>query len=222
MTPEPSARHYPIVPYNPIQAAVAFAHREVERRITAGEHLPDNAYAKAFFKGLTGSSKITAREIQHIIPEYVPRKWASKEKILSALDTCIMTSGNLSPLPLPLDVAGKLFPCINARREQRWQHRAELSSWRRGRLYQKRRDFQEQERKAKLDKAWADLDPRTSPQLREWYNDWVCETDRLTDDEARGLLHSWFNGHIISEWQFGDLYHGMSAAMIVYDLGNPQ
>lgn len=218
------SQHFPIVPYDPFIAAVAFANRYVLEKKRLGKSLPEHPYAKAFFKGLTGESQISAKQIQKLIPEYKPRGYGSKESILSALDICIMSNGGSYPMPLSTWVRDRLFPEARHRQNQRWQHRSELSSWQSARVSHKKKAEIQRVKDVNKEAAWnaiKDL-PRTA--LKGWFNHWASseDSDPMLDDQAViSLLNRWFDLHVKSDWGFSDLYYKMSPGQILWDLSLP-
>ena len=92
---------YPLVPYDPLPAAVAYSQRFVLNRKRVGQ----TPYANAFFRHLTGESAINSAALRRLIPLYNPKAYRSisKTSIIEALDTAIATRGAIFPLPLPLN-----------------------------------------------------------------------------------------------------------------------
>ncbi len=74
-----------LVPFSPERRAAMEAIAEVERRRSRGY-----PYASAFFRRLTGSTRITIREIHHFAPVLTARELrGSRDSWLSAIDALI-------------------------------------------------------------------------------------------------------------------------------------
>lgn len=220
-------KKYEIVPYDPLPAAVAYAIQSVigRKRSNYRNLNSDHIYAKAFFRALTGSTVITTKEIRRLIPTYQPRSGHSfnKKSILDALEQCIMTRGNVFPLPLPLDLRGKMFPCLLHRKVQRDEHHYELNRWRERRVLDKKENEKEIIQNRNMDLAWQDLEVRNKQQLKSWYNTWGdSDTGEpaLNSSMIESLLHRWYELNIDCEWGFHNLYYGMSPSAIIYDLAH--
>jgi hypothetical protein len=219
------AKKYQIVPFDPLPAAVAHAIQVViERKGNNSKNLmARHVYAKAFFRALTGSSVITSKEIRRLIPTYQPRSMHSmnKQSILDALELCLITKGEFFPLPLPLDLRGKLFPCYIHRKSQRETHHHELNRWRERRITEKNHNEKKNIEQHNIGLAWLDLDGRNKKQLKHWYNKWGdsdCGEPALNSSAIESLLQRWYEKNVVCEWGFNNLYYGMSPSAIIYDL----
>ncbi|WP_353622721.1 plasmid SOS inhibition protein A, partial [Citrobacter sp. Cf115] len=79
--------HLSLVPFSPERRAAMEAIAEVERRRSRGAVSAVYPYASAFFRRLTGSTRITIREIHHFAPVLTARELrGSRDSWLSAID----------------------------------------------------------------------------------------------------------------------------------------
>ncbi|MBL2545182.1 plasmid SOS inhibition protein A, partial [Klebsiella pneumoniae] len=91
-------------------ASVAY----VEHRRTMGRNLGELAYAKAFFRALTGKAQITSSDVRQVDASYDPsvRGESTKMDYMRAIDLLIDTRGEVFTLPLSWSVAVAMFPGI--------------------------------------------------------------------------------------------------------------
>lgn len=211
--------HYPIVPYDPLPAAVAYSQHYVLSRKVVGQ-IP---YAKAFFRHLTGRSDITATSLQRIIPLYNQRayRYLSKARILDALDTAIATRGAFFPHPLPLDLQDRLFPYQAHRKEQRTLHHIDIHLDRDRKVEMKRRRVQHAAYDTEVERAWQALSAIPRKELGAWYSEWSeheVNGNNFSDDTFRSLLRRWHKGHGDGQWSWEDLYHSIPTWKVVLDM----
>lgn len=105
-------------------ASVAY----VEHRRTMGRNLGELAYAKAFFRALTGKAQITSSDVRQVDASYDPsvRGESTKMDYMRAIDLLIDTRGEVVTLPLSWSVAVAMFPGIQNRVSQRRDHREKI------------------------------------------------------------------------------------------------
>ncbi len=95
--------HLSLVPFSPEQRAAMEAVAEVERRWSSGAASTAYPYAGAYFRRLTGSSRITIREIRHFAPVLTARELRGcRESWLSAIDALIEVAGRAAGCRFPL------------------------------------------------------------------------------------------------------------------------
>ncbi|WP_158650121.1 plasmid SOS inhibition protein A, partial [Klebsiella pneumoniae] len=98
-----------LVPFSPERRAAMEAIAEVERRRSRGAVSTMYPYASAFFRRLTGSTRITIREIHHFAPVLTARELrGSRDSWLSAIDALIESRGTRCWLPLPVGAGQRL------------------------------------------------------------------------------------------------------------------
>lgn len=210
---------YPLVPYDPLPAAVAYSQRFVLNRKSVGQ----TPYANAFFRHLTGGSVINSAALRRLIPLYNPKAYRSisKTSIIEALDTAIATRGAIFPLPLPLDLQDKLFPYLAHRKEQRTLHHIGIHLDRNRKVANKRKSAQQAAYDTEVERAWEELNTSTKPSIGTWYRRW-CEREvnggNLTDNTFRSLLARWHKAHTDSDWSWNDLYYAMPTWRVVLDM----
>ncbi|HGM7842698.1 TPA: plasmid SOS inhibition protein A [Serratia marcescens] len=154
--------HLALVPWHPYRQAVWQAIAQVEARREAGRRLSAYPYATAFFRQLTGRLTISARDIRMIDVTYRPgdrRRATRKEDYIDALDTLIASRGEHCYSPLPGDTRDTLFPEVNRRRRQRFEHRLTMKHTRQARIdatlrLHKRRRYQVRLAQAEIELAF--------------------------------------------------------------------
>jgi len=112
--------HLSLVPFSPEQRAAMEAVAEVERRWSSGAASTAYPYAGAYFRRLTGSSRITIREIRHFAPVLTARELRGcRESWLSAIDALIESRGTCCWLPLSVGAGQRLFPEVTFQQAER-------------------------------------------------------------------------------------------------------
>lgn len=93
--------HLSLIPFSPERRAAMEAIAEVERRRSRGAVLSSYPWASAFFRRLTGSTRISIREINFFAPVLTARELrGSRDSWLSAIDALIESRGTCCWLPL--------------------------------------------------------------------------------------------------------------------------
>ena len=140
--------HLSLVPFSPERRAAMEAVAEVERRRSTGAASTAYPYASAYFRRLTGSTRITIREIHHFAPVLTPRELRGcRESWLSAIDALIESRGTCCWLPLPVGAGQRLFPevafqqaervrCQDALRDEKYTRQRRKEQCQRERAYQ--------------------------------------------------------------------------------------
>ncbi|HGU9533068.1 TPA: plasmid SOS inhibition protein A [Escherichia coli] len=119
--------HLSLVPFSPERRAAMEAIAEVERRRSRGAVSTVYPYASAFFRRLTGSTRISLREIHHFAPVLTARELrGSRDSWLSAIDALIESRGTCCWLPLPAGAGLALFPEVRFQRTERERRQDEL------------------------------------------------------------------------------------------------
>lgn len=140
--------HLSLVPFSPERRAAMEAIAEVERRRSRGAVSAAYPYASAFFRRLTGSTRITLREIHYFAPVLTARELrGSRDSWLSAIDALIESRGTCCWLPLPVGAGQRLFPevafqqtervrCQDALRDEKYTRQRHKEQCQRERAYQ--------------------------------------------------------------------------------------
>lgn len=103
--------HLSLVPFSPERRAAMEAIAEVESRRSRGAVSASYPYASAFFRRLTGSTRITLREIRLFAPELSAQELrGSRDSWLRAIDALIESRGACCWLPLPVNAGEQIFP----------------------------------------------------------------------------------------------------------------
>jgi len=137
-----------LVPVIPERRAAMEAIAEVERRRSRGAVSTVYPYASAFFRRLTGSTRITIREIRYFAPVLTARELRGcRDSWLSAIDALIESRGTRCWLPLPVGAGQCLFPevafqqtervrCQDALRDEKYTRQRHKERCQRERAYQ--------------------------------------------------------------------------------------
>ncbi|WP_194286132.1 plasmid SOS inhibition protein A [Serratia marcescens] len=149
--------HLALVPWHPDRRAVWQAIAQVEARREAGRRLSASPYATAFFRQLTGLPTLSAKDIRMIDVTYRHgdrRRATRKEDYIDALDTLIASRGEHCYSPLPGDTRDTLFPEVNCRRNQRFEHRLTMKHTRQARIDATLRRHKRRRYQVRLAQAW--------------------------------------------------------------------
>lgn len=140
--------HLSLVPFSPERRAAMEAIAEVERRRSRGSLSAAYPYASAFFHRLTGSTRITIREIHYFAPVLTARELrGSRDSWLIAINALIESRGTRCWLPLPVGAGQRLFPevafqqtervrCQDALRDEKYTRQRHKERCQRERAYQ--------------------------------------------------------------------------------------
>lgn len=112
--------HLSLIPFSPERRAAMEAIAEVERRRSRGAVLSSYPWASAFFRRLTGSTRISIREINFFAPVLTARELrGSRDSWLSAIDALIESRGTCCWLPLSVGAGLQLFPEVTFQQTER-------------------------------------------------------------------------------------------------------
>ncbi|HGM5003711.1 TPA: plasmid SOS inhibition protein A [Serratia marcescens] len=184
--------HLALEPWHPYRQAVWQAIAQVEARREAGRRLPVYPYATAFFRQLTGRPTLSAKDLRMIDVTYRPgdrRRATRKEDYMDALDTLIASRGGHCYSPLPGDTRDTLFPEVNRRRRQRFEHRLTMKHTRQARIddnirQHKRRRYQVRKAQAEIELAFI-----TPGELNRWVR--RAKQQGIADCDLFGLVQAW-------------------------------
>lgn len=147
-------------------------------------------YARAFFRALTGSSKISGKVINQVRGAY----WLKCDKISlaryeEAFNTLISSRGRLCYPPLDTDMVQILFPeqafSLSERHTQREKREDNLYS----RQETRRHREKEEKYQNRVGQAEIDLAFQTPETLRAWYASWSQQDIR--DYDIQRMLWAW-------------------------------
>lgn len=167
-------KHMALVPKNDARRAAMMAILDVENRREQGRAQADYPYARAFFRHLMGSKRITRKEINFFAGSISDQNLrGNKERWASAIDTLISTQGNVCYLPLGMNDARLIFPEVYFSAQDRMLKRAELKSSRYSRQAEKERDYHEMAYQALVGQAKIDLAFQTPDTVSSWSSRWT-------------------------------------------------
>lgn len=184
--------HLALVPWHPYRQAVRQAIAQVEARRESGRRLPVYPYATAFFRQLTGRPTLLAQDIRMIDVTYRPgdrRRATRKEDYIDALDTLIASRGEHCYSPLPGDTRDTLFPEVNRRRRQRFEHRLTMKHTRQARIDATLRRYKRRRYQVRLAQAEIELAFITPGELDRWVR--RAQQQGLAEDDLSGLVMAW-------------------------------
>ncbi|HHT2664502.1 TPA: plasmid SOS inhibition protein A [Citrobacter freundii] len=165
--------HLSLVPFSPERRAAMEAIAEVERRRSRGAVSTVYPYASAFFRRLTGSTRISLREIHHFAPVLTARELrGSRDSWLSAIDALIESRGTCCWLPLPFGAGQRLFPEVRFQQTERVRRQDELRDEKYTRQRRKEACLQERAYQALAGQAEIELAFHTPETVRSWSARW--------------------------------------------------
>ncbi|EJK1259022.1 plasmid SOS inhibition protein A [Salmonella enterica] len=147
-------------------------------------------YARAFFRFLTGSSKISGRAINQVRGVY----WYKEDKIPlaryeEAFDTLIRSRGRYCHLPLDTSMVNYLFPeqAFSIRERQANRDRREAHQY--SRQYARSERERQERYNNKAGQAEIDLAFQTPETIRTWFERWSQQDIR--DYDLERMLWAW-------------------------------
>ena len=165
--------HLSLVPFSLERRAAMEAIAEVERRRSRGAVSTMYPYASAFFRRLTGSTRITIREIHHFAPVLTARELrGSRDSWLSAIDALIESRGTCCWLPLPVGAGQHLFPEVAFQQTERVRCQDALRDEKYTRQRHKERCQQERAYQALAGQAETELAFHTPETVSSWSARW--------------------------------------------------
>lgn len=162
-----------LVPFSPERRAAMEAVAEVERRLSTGAASTAYPYASAFFRRLTGSTRITIREIRHFAPVLTARELRGcRESWLSAIDALIESRGTCCWLPLPVGAGQRLFPEVTFQQAERVRSQDALRDEKYSRQRRKEQRQRERAYQALVGQAETELAFHTPGTVSSWSARW--------------------------------------------------
>lgn len=162
-----------LVPFSPAQRAAMEAIAEVECRRSRGAVFTPYPYVSAFFRRLTGSTRITLREIHHFAPVLTARALrGSRDSWLSAIDALIESRGTCCWLPLPADAGLRLFPAVAFQQTERVRCQDALRDEKYTRQRRKEASLRERAYQALAGQAEIELAFHTPETVSSWSARW--------------------------------------------------
>jgi hypothetical protein len=183
-------RHLSLVTQLPEREAAINAILHVEENLRAVTCRQAYPYARAFFRFLTGSSKISSRSLNRVRGVY----WLKEDKIPlasyeEAIDRLIRTRGKYCWFPLDGTLAHTLFPEQAFSVSERQNKRNKREAVQYGRQEERRAQEREDKYRNLVGKAEIDLAFQTPETLRAWYEFWSQQDIR--DYDIQRMLWAW-------------------------------
>ncbi|EPF0317115.1 plasmid SOS inhibition protein A [Enterobacter chuandaensis] len=162
-----------LVPFSPERRAAMEAIAEVERRRSRGAVSAAYPYASAFFRRLTGSTRISLREIHYFAPLLTARELrGSRDGWLSAIDALIESRGTCCWLPLPVGAGQRLFPEVAFQQTERVRCQDALRDEKYTRQRRKEAGLRETAYQALAGQAEIELAFHTQETVSSWSGRW--------------------------------------------------
>ncbi|ELY4545676.1 plasmid SOS inhibition protein A [Cronobacter sakazakii] len=118
-----------LVPLSHERRAAMQAIAEVEKKYERGVHVAEFAYARAFFRTLNGSKRVTVKDIAWFSPGLTAQNLRGKKQDwLAAIDRLIESRGACCWLPLSVSDGRRLFPETKFQTSERRRRQNELSA----------------------------------------------------------------------------------------------
>lgn len=199
-------RHLSLVTQRPEREAALLAIMAVEEEAeNAGRRSRQPyPYARAFFRILTGSSKLSTRSINQVPGVY----WLKEDRVPlvryeEAFDTLIRSRGHHCYAPLDTRLVHIMFPerafSLSDRRVKRDRREADLYTRQENRrVREKEEAYQNLVAQAEIDLAF-----QTPETLRAWYESWSQQEVR--DYDMQRMLWTWTErcpslSHLVRSW----------------------
>lgn len=165
--------HLSLIPLHEGRRAALRAVGEVEHRLAQGKRLPEYAWAHAFFRHLTGSKRITVKEINYFAISLTDQTLRGrKNSWISAIDTLIESRGTCCYLPLSTHAADELFPETRFKEQERYRQKRDLNTQKYTRQRSKARRSAQRAYQAQVGQAEIDLAFQTPETVRSWFSRW--------------------------------------------------
>lgn len=202
--------HLALVPLHEGRRAALYAIGEVENRMMQGKARTDYPWAKAFFRHLMGSKRITLREINYFAPALnEPELRGRKDQWINAIDALIESRGTCCYLPLSISDAHNLFPETRFKEDERFNKHLELKNLKYSRQYSKEQARKEISYQALIGQAEIDLAFHTPETVKSWYARWR-QTD-ISENALDDMFFCW-SEHFpslatLEKWQWDNEPH---------------
>ena len=199
-------RHLSLVTQSPEREAAlrAIMAVEEEARSAGHRHQHPYPYARAFFRILTGSSKLSTRSVNQIPGVY----WLKENKVPlvryeEAFNTLIRSRGRHCYEPLDATLVKMMFPeqafSVSDRRGKRDMRQSDLYT----RQEMRRSREKDEAYQNRVGQAEIDLAYQTPETLRAWYASWSQHDVR--DYDIQRMLWAWTErcpslSHLVRDW----------------------
>lgn len=181
--------HLSLIPFSPERRAAMEAIAEVERRRSRAAVSTMYPYASAFFRRLTGSTRISLRDINFFAPVLTARELRGRrDSWLCAIDALIESRGTCCWLPLSADAGQRLFPEVAFRQTERVRCQDALQDEKYTRQRRREAGQRETAHQVRVAQAEIDLAFHTPETVGSWSARW---SGSLTDYELDSMLMRW-------------------------------
>lgn len=162
-----------LVPLSSARRAALAAISLVEKKRDRNLYCADYPYARAFFRVLKGSKRVTLKEIRFFQPCLPDADFrGNKQNWLRAIDMLISSAGEFCPYPLSSSAVRELFPEWRFHETERQRRKLEL----RGEKYSRQmaRRAQQRARACQAAKGQAEIDLafHTPETVSSWVSRW--------------------------------------------------
>lgn len=162
-----------LVPLSQERRCVMQAIAETERKVEQGGLMAEFPYARAFFRILKGSKRITVKDVAFFSPGLTTQTLRGKKQDwITAIDRLIESRGTCCWLPLSLSDCWRLFPETRFQETERRRRQCELSTEKYTR--QRRKESCQRERAYQAVKGQAEIELAfcTPETVKSWYSQW--------------------------------------------------
>jgi hypothetical protein len=165
--------HLALVPLHEGRRAALRAIGEVENCLAQGKRLPEYAWARAFFRHLMGSKRITLKEIHYFASTLTEQELRGrKDNWIRSIDTLIESRGTCCYLPLCSSAANDLFPETLFKTDDRYKKQQELKDLKYTRQYSKEQVRAKLAYQALVGQAETELAFQTPETVKSWSSRW--------------------------------------------------
>ncbi|WP_205954813.1 MULTISPECIES: plasmid SOS inhibition protein A [Pantoea] len=166
--------------------AIMYVEQKAGRRLYCAEY----PYARAYFRFLMGSKRITLKEIRVFCPCLQESELRGRKQAwLKAIDILIASEGGCCPLPLSCNDAGWVFPEKRFQQTERRRMKRELHAEKYSRQRQRERQGRERAYLAEKGQAEIDLAFHTPETVSCWVSRW--SESGVTQYDLETLFFRW-------------------------------
>ncbi len=179
-----------LVPLSLARRAALEAIAQVENKFERHQYCADYAYARAFFRILKGSKRVTLKDIQYFSPTLREADYrGTKHDWLRAIDRMIASAGEYCPYPLSSNGIVELFPERRFHATERQRRKTELHGEKYSRQCERRK--QARQRAAEVAKGQAEIDLafHTPETVSSWVSRW--SDSAVGHYELEAMFYRW-------------------------------
>lgn len=179
-----------LVPLSLARRAALEAIAKVEKKRDRNLYCADYPYARAFFRALKGSKRVTLKEIRFFQPCLPDADFrGNKQNWLRAIDMLISSGGEFCPLPLSSSAVRELFPEWRFHETERQRRKLELRCEKYSRQTERRQQVRQRAAEVAKGRAEIDLAFHTPETVSSWVSRW---SDSLVSHyELEAMFYRW-------------------------------